>query len=240
VVAGRNSVLEALRAGVTAEVLLVSSRIDSDERIREVLGLAVQAGIEIREVSKSDLDERTSATHQGLVLVVAPYAYLDPHDLLAPTKTPLVVALDGIQDPHNLGAILRSAAAFGATGVVIPERRSAAVTAAAWKASAGAAARMRIARATNLPRAITDFKKAGCFVVGLDATGDDPISRCPLLTEPLVVVIGSEGRGMSRLIREACDQILSIPISANTESLNASVAAAIALFEVAKARGSVD
>lgn len=238
VVAGRNPVLEALRAGVKAEGLRVFSRIEADERIREILSLAVVAGIDVKEVSKPELDALTDgATHQGLALLVAPYPYIDPRDLLAADATPLIVALDGIQDPRNLGAILRSAAAFGASGAIIPERRSAAVTVAAWKASAGAAARVRVARVTNLPRTIHELKASGCFAVGLDSRGDVPLAECPLLKEPLIIVIGSEGKGLSRLAREECDQILSIPISASTESLNASVAASLALYEVARVRG---
>jgi 23S rRNA (guanosine2251-2'-O)-methyltransferase len=238
VVAGRNPVLEALRAGIKAEGLRVFSRIDADDRIREILSLAVAAGIDVKEVSKPELDALTDGvTHQGLALIVAPYTYVDPRDLIAADTVPLVVALDGIQDPRNLGAILRSAAAFGASGAIIPERRSATVTVAAWKASAGAAARIRVARVTNLPRTIHDLKAAGCFVVGLDARGDLPLAECPLLREPLVIVVGSEGKGLSRLAREECDQVLSIPISASTESLNASVAASLALYEVARARG---
>jgi len=237
VIAGRNPVLEALRAGVKTEGLRVFSRIDADDRIREVISLAVAAGVDVREVSRSELDTLTDgATHQGLALIVAPFEYVDPHDLLDSDATPLLLALDGIQDPRNLGAILRSATAFGATGAIIPERRAAAVTVAAWKASAGAAARIRVARVTNLPRTIHELEEAGCFVVGLDARGDIPIAECPLLEEPLVIVVGSEGKGLSRLAREECDQVLSIPISASTESLNASVAASLALYEVARTR----
>ena len=212
VIAGRNPVLEALRAGVTTEGLRVFSRIDTDDRIREVISLAVATGVDVREVSKSELDILTDgAIHQGIALIVAPFAYVDPHDLLGSDATPLLLALDGIQDPRNLGAILRSAAAFGATGAIIPERRAATVTVAAWKASAGAAARIRVARVTNLPRTIHDLKVEGCFAVGLDARGDVPLAECPLLEEPLVIVVGSEGKGLSRLAREECDQVPLYP-----------------------------
>ncbi|MBN2176424.1 MAG: 23S rRNA (guanosine(2251)-2'-O)-methyltransferase RlmB [Demequinaceae bacterium] len=239
VVAGRNAVLEALRAGVPVEGLRVFSRIEADERVREILGLAVAARIDVKELSKPDLDALTGgAAHQGMALLVAPFAYVEAQNLLRGKTPPLVLALDGIQDPRNLGAILRSAAAFGASGVVIPERRAAAVTVAAWKASAGAAARIPVARVTNLPRAVHELKAQGCFTVGLDARGDVPLGECPLLSEPLVIVVGSEGKGMSRLAREECDQVLSIPISASTESLNASVAASLALYEVARVRGA--
>ena len=237
VVAGRNPVLEALRARVPSSGLRVFSRIESDEKVREVLALAVEARLDVREVSKAELDALADGTtHQGLALLVAPFAYVDPHDLVGSGPTPLIVALDGIQDPRNLGAIVRSAVAFGATGVLIPERRAAGVTVAAWKASAGAVARITVARATNLARSIHDLKAAGCFVLGLDAHGDIELGDSPLLADPLVIVVGSEGKGLSRLVRDECDQVASIPISARTESLNASVAASLALYEASRRR----
>jgi 23S rRNA (guanosine2251-2'-O)-methyltransferase len=237
VVAGRNSVVEALRAGVRAKGVRVFSHIDADDRVGEALRLAVNAGIDIQEVSRGDLDVLTDgATHQGIALLVAPFAYVDPKDLLDVAPSPLIVALDGIQDPRNLGAILRSAVAFGATGALIPERRAAAVTVAAWKTSAGAAARIPVGRAVNLPRAIHDLKSGGCFVLGLAGDGDIPLAESLLLGEPLVIVVGSEGKGLSRLVRDECDQVASIPITAATESLNASVAASLALYEASQAR----
>jgi 23S rRNA (guanosine2251-2'-O)-methyltransferase len=241
VVAGRNPVVEALRAGVRAETLHVLARVDADERVREALDLAVRARIDVRECSRADLDRITGgAVHQGLALAVAPFAYADFGDLArtpAPGTRPLVVALDGIQDPRNLGAILRSAAAFGVAGAVIPERRAASVTVAAWKSSAGAAARMPVCRVGNLPRSLEEMQRAGYFVVGLDARGDVTLESCPLLDEPVVIVVGSEGKGMSRLVRERCDQVAAIPMAVETESLNASVAASLALYEVARRRG---
>ncbi|WP_084039256.1 23S rRNA (guanosine(2251)-2'-O)-methyltransferase RlmB [Demequina sp. NBRC 110053] len=237
-VIGRNSVLEALRMGMAAERLSVFTRIDADDRVTEIVSLAVEHGLEVREVTKATLDAMGGGSpHQGVALEVPPYAYAEPEDLLDGRAPVRIVALDGIQDPRNLGAIMRSAAAFGATGVVIPERRAAGVTVAAWKVSAGAASRVPVARATNLTRAIEGYKKAGCFVVGLDADGDVEVGRSELLDGPLVIVTGAEGAGLSRLVREACDQIVSIPIAGDTESLNASVAASIALYEARKALG---
>ena len=237
VVAGRNPVLEALRAGVGAKGLYVFTRIDADDRVREALAIALEADVEVHEVSKVRLDALTGgAAHQGLALEVEPYDYRDPRELLDAGGVPLIVVLDGIQDPRNLGAILRSAAAFGASGVLLPERRAAGVTVAAWKTSAGAAARIPVARATNLVRAIEDLKAARVFVVGLAADGEVALPESNLLSEPLAIVVGSEGKGLSRLVRETCDQIVGIPISAGTESLNASVAASVALYEVSKAR----
>lgn len=236
-VAGRNSVLEALRAGVPATRLHLYSRIEADDRVKEMLVLAAKAGLDVREAAKPDLDALSGGTaHQGVVLLTRPYSYANLEDLVGNRPSPLVVALDGIQDPRNLGAILRSAAAFGATGIVIPERRAASVTAAAWKASAGAASRLPVARVANLAKSVAALKDRGLFAVGLDAAGEVPLQGCPLLGEPLVIVIGSEGKGLSRLVREECDQVVSIPMSASTESLNASVAASVALYEAGRSR----
>ena len=235
-VIGRNSVLEALRSRMSANVLIVFQRVDADERITEIVSLAVEQGIEVREVPKNVLDRLADGSpHQGVALEIAPYEYLQPVDLLEAASPIRIIALDGIQDPRNLGAILRSAAAFGASGAVIPERRAAGVTVAAWKVSAGAAARIPVARATNLVRALQDYKKAGLFVLGLDGDGEVALADSNLLDGPLVIVVGAEGAGLSRLVRETCDQIASIPISGTTESLNASVAASIALYEASKA-----
>jgi 23S rRNA (guanosine2251-2'-O)-methyltransferase len=236
-IVGRNPVLEALRTEIPAEGLKVFSRIEADDRVREILALAVSAGLDVREVARPDLDALAGgAAHQGIALAVRPFAYADLIDLVDGRAHPLVVALDGIQDPRNLGAILRSAAAFGATGVLIPERRAASVTAAAWKASAGAASRVKVARVGNLVRSVVDLKGRGCFVVGLDAAAEVSLRDCPLLEEPLVVAVGSEGKGLSRLMAAECDQLVSIPISEATESLNASVAASVALYEARRAR----
>ncbi|SDF73679.1 23S rRNA (guanosine2251-2'-O)-methyltransferase [Cellulosimicrobium cellulans] len=241
IVAGRNSVLEALRARIPVEVVYLASRLDADDRTREIVDVVAGRGYDLLEVGKPELDRLTDgAVHQGVAIKVPPYEYADVDDLLdaaeASGRPPLVVALDGVTDPRNLGAVLRSAGAFGAHGVLVPERRAAGVTASAWKVSAGAAARVPVARATNLVRALGELKKAGCFVVGLDAGGTTAIGDLQLATEPLVVVAGSEGKGLSRLVREACDVVASIPIGSDTESLNAAVATGISLYEVARLR----
>lgn len=241
VVAGRNAVVEALRARVPATTVWIASRIDADERTREILREVTARGVPLLEVGKPELDKLTDgAVHQGVAMQVPAYTYLQPEDLLDRAREsvnpPLIVALDGITDPRNLGAALRSAGAFAADGVVVPERRAAGVTASAWKVSAGAAARVPVARATNLVRALRTYKDAGCFVVGLDAEGTTDIGDLKLATEPLVLVCGSEGKGLSRLVRETCDVIASIPIAASTESLNAGVATGIALYEAARLR----
>lgn len=241
VVAGRNSVLEALRTRVPVSTLYLASRIDSDDRVRESLQIAAEAGIPVLEASRSELDRLTDdAVHQGLAVQVPPYDYAHPKDFIDSDLpgVPLVVALDSITDPRNLGAIVRSVAAFGGHGVVVPARRSAGMTASAWKTSAGAAARTPVARASNLVRALEDYREAGFFVIGLDMDGDVELPGLELATSPLVVVVGSEGKGLSRLVRETCDQIVSIPMSSGVESLNAGLAAGVTLYEIARLRGA--
>jgi 23S rRNA (guanosine2251-2'-O)-methyltransferase len=240
-VAGRNSVVEALRADVPATTMYVAGRIDVDDRVREALRIAGARGIALLETPRGELDRLTDgALHQGLALQVPPYEYAHPSDLVEAAadagQAPLLVALDGITDPRNLGAIVRSAAAFGGHGVIVPERRAAGMTASAWKTSAGAAARLPVARATNLTRALEQLKQDGCFVVGLDADGDVELPQLAMAHDPLVLVVGSEGKGLSRLVRETCDVVVSIPMHAATESLNAGVAAGVALYEVARRR----
>jgi 23S rRNA (guanosine2251-2'-O)-methyltransferase len=240
-VAGRNPVVESLRAAVPAAALYVGNRVQHDERISEAIKLAADRGVAVLEAGAAELDRLTGgALHQGLALRVRPYDYAHPDDLLARAadagQLPLIVALDGVTDPRNLGAVARSAAAFGAHGVVVPARRGAGVTAGAWKASAGALARVPVARAANLARALASYRDAGIFVAGLDAGGETPVRDLELATAPLALVIGSEGRGLSRIVAQACDVLVRIPIAARTESLNAGVAAGIALYEVAAIR----
>ena len=241
VVAGRNSVVEALRTHIPASTLYVASRLESDDRVRESITLATEQGIAVLETPRAELDRITDgAVHQGLALQVPAYDYAHPDDLLSVELpgTPLIVALDGITDPRNLGAIIRSVGAFGGHGVVVPARRSAGMTAAAWKTAAGAAARIPVAQATNLTRALESYRKAGFFVVGLDADGDVQLPGLELADQPLVVVVGSEGKGLSRLVRETCDQIVSIPMAGATESLNAGIATAVTLYEIARSRSA--
>ncbi|GAA3729597.1 23S rRNA (guanosine(2251)-2'-O)-methyltransferase RlmB [Salinactinospora qingdaonensis] len=246
---GRNPVVEALRAGMPARRLFIVNSLDADERITEAAKLAGAADLDISEVSRAELDRRCDsngqpgAAHQGIALQVLPYSYKSDTELLdiatAAESPPLLVALDSVTDPHNLGAVARSAAAFGAHGLLIPERRAAGVTAAAWKTSAGTLARLPVAQATNLTRALRAYKKAGLFVAGLDAGGDTALAELDLATGPLVLVIGSEGKGLSRLVRETCDAVAGIPIT-GAESLNASVAAGVALYEVIRRRSALE
>jgi 23S rRNA (guanosine2251-2'-O)-methyltransferase len=240
-VAGRNSVVEALRAGIPATAMYVAQRIDSDDRVREALKIAGERGIPLLEGPRAELDRLSDgAVHQGLLLQIPEYSYAHPDDLLVraeeSTHEPLLVALDGVTDPRNLGAVVRSAGAFGVHGVVVPERRAAGMTAAAWKTAAGAAARVPVARATNLARTLKSYADAGLTVVGLAAEGTMDLADLEVAVDGLVLVVGSEGRGLGRLVAESCDLLVRIPMAAETESLNAGVAAGIALYEIAQRR----
>ena len=241
-VTGRNSVLEALRTKTPASALYLASRIEFDDRVKEILHLANGRGIPLLEVMRPELDRLSGpdAVHQGVALKVPPYQYAHPLELLDQVEkrgqVPLLVALDGITDPRNLGAIIRSVAAFGGQGVIVPSRRSVGMTAAAWKTSAGAAARTPVAMAPNLTQTIKALKQRGLFVLGLDGGGDVSLPDLQLATDPVLVVVGSEGKGLSRLVTENCDAVVSIPISASTESLNAGIAASVALYQISMRR----
>ena len=239
---GRNSVLEALRAKIPATALYVAARIEMDDRVKEVLTLATNRGIPILEVMRPELDRLAGhdSVHQGLALKVPPYEYAHPIELLdevlARGQTPLFVALDGITDPRNLGAIIRSTAAFGGQGVIVPQRRSVGVTAAAWKTSAGAAARMPVAMATNLTQTLKALKERGVFVLGLDGGGDVVAAR-PRARRP------ADRRSSSAARARACRASSPRPAtrssrsrSAATESLNAGIAASVTLYEISKLR----
>ena len=254
-VIGRNAVLEALRVGVPSMQLYIATRIEHDDRTREIIKLAGAQSLHLLEADRLEMDRiARSSNHQGVVLKVQPYQYSSLAELadIAERKAkamdvvnspsarinarPLFIALDGVTDPQNLGAAIRSAAAFGANGVILPDRRSASVTAAAWKVSAGAAAHIPVARVVNLTKAIESMRERGYYTVGLDGGGDKPVGETGFETDPLIVVLGSEGKGLSRLVRESCDAIAGIPITSMVESLNASVAAGISLYAVARAR----
>lgn len=239
-VVGRNPVVECLHAGVPATALYVAEGTKNDERLAEAVHTSADRGIAVLEVSRAELDRMTgNGMHQGIGLQVPPYQYTEVEELIESTiggpRPGLVVALDNITDPRNLGAVIRSVAAFGGHGVVIPERRSASVTAVAWRTSAGTAARLPVAKATNLVRSLKQFQQAGYQVVGLDAGGEHTLDTYDGTT-PVVIVAGSEGKGLSRLVAETCDTILSIPMAGKVESLNASVAAGVVLSEFARQR----
>ncbi|MGW5393054.1 23S rRNA (guanosine(2251)-2'-O)-methyltransferase RlmB [Streptomyces koyangensis] len=241
-VVGRNPVYEALRDGVPASTLYVQQFIDNDERVRDALALAAErGGVHLMEAPRPELDRMTNGlNHQGLVLQVPPYEYAHAEDLTAAAydagQDPLIVLLDGVTDPRNLGAVVRSVSAFGGHGVVVPERRAAGMSAGAWKSSAGAAARTPVARATNLTRTLEAYKKEGVIVVGLAADGEADVTDLPALAGPVAIVVGSEGKGLSRLVGETCDIRVRIPMPGGAESLNAGVAAGIVLYEAARRR----
>ena len=243
-VTGRNSVLEALRAKIPATTLYMAARIEFDDRVKEILQLATSRGIPILEVMRPELDRLAGfdSVHQGVALKVPPYEYAHPMELLDKVisrgQVPLLVALDGITDPRNLGAIIRSVAAFGGHGVIVPQRRSVGLTASAWKTSAGAAARTPVAMAANLNQTIKDFKQRGVFVLGLDGGGGVSLPQLQLAKEPVLIVVGSEGKGLSRLVTENCDAVVSIPINSGTESLNAGIAASVTLYQIATLRAA--
>lgn len=240
-VAGRNPVLEALQAGIPVVTAYVADGAERDSRLRDILQHCADHSVPTIQSTRVELDRLTGgAVHQGVALKLPEFEYAHPDDLLADAletdSAPVIVMLDQITDPRNLGAIVRSAAAFGAAGVVIPERRSAKMTAAAWKTSAGAAARLPIALAGNLNRALEAYAKAGFTIAGLAGEADTQIQGLPGADGPLVLVVGSEGEGLSRLVRDHCDVLVSIPIANAVESLNAGVAAGIALYEVSRLR----
>ncbi|MCM3517186.1 MULTISPECIES: 23S rRNA (guanosine(2251)-2'-O)-methyltransferase RlmB [Nocardioides] len=240
-IAGRNSVVEALREGVPVTGVYVAEGAERDGRLREAFALAADKGISLLEVGRQELDRLTAgAVHQGLAAKIPAYEYAHADDLLDRAEEagekPLIVVLDQVTDPRNLGAVVRSAAGFGAHGVVIPERRAAGMTASAWKTSAGAAARIPVAQTVNLVRQLKAYQDAGCMVIGLAADGDVTLPELDLADGPLVVVVGSEGNGLSRLVSETCDQLVSIPMANQVESLNAGVAASVTLYAIAQAR----
>ena len=245
-VTGRNAAVEALRAQIPATTVYVAQHIEVDDRIREIVQLAAKRNIPMLEITRPELDRMVpfDTIHQGVAIKVPAYEYADPvtllQDAISRAQVPLFVALDGVTDPRNLGAIVRATAAFGGQGVIVPQRRSAGMTAAAWRTSAGAAARLPVALAGNLNNTIVDFKRAGVFVIGLDGGGDVQLPGLDLATSPLLIVVGSEGKGLSRLTAELCDAIVSIPIDSATESLNAGIATSVALYEVSRLRAAAE
>ena len=234
--AGRNPIREALRAGRPVEKLLVASG-DLSGAAQEIIRLAREAGAVVQKVERSRLDQ-IYPNHQGMLAYVAAVPYADIEDMLAAAREkgedPFLILLDGITDPHNLGAIVRSAECAGAHGVVIPERRAAGLTPAAAKAAAGALNHMPVARVKNLNGAIDELKANGVWVVGTAMDGENALD-CDL-TGPIALVIGSEGDGVSRLTLEKCDRTVALPMKGRIESLNASVAAGILMYEVVRAR----
>ena len=236
---GRNAVKEAVKAGRSIDKILVQT--EPDGSLREIVALAKDARIIVHEVNRKKLDEvclpfghgGKTANHQGIVAYTAGVEYCEISDILALAaekgEKPFVVVLDGVEDPHNLGSIIRSADCAGAHGVILGKHRSAPVTAAAVKSSAGASEHMLIARVVNISAALEELKAAGLWIAGADMAGASMYKQD--MTGAFALVIGNEGEGLSRLVKERCDYLVSIPMQGHVDSLNAGVAAGILLFE---------
>lgn len=243
VILGRNAVSEALAAGVPGVELVLLETAEEDPRTKRAKRDATKAEIPVSLRTRHELDRLGDGLpHQGIALIVPSYDYCDLSDVIAagasdnsdlgPGATqPVVVVLDHLQDARNLGAIARSSAAFGVDGLVIPNRRAASITASAWRASAGALARLPVASVVNVARSVTTLHKAGYLIMGLSTNSGTPINNISgdFLNQPIALVVGSESEGISRLVAEQCGVFTTIPIAKSTESLNASVATGIAL-----------
>ncbi|NLF26776.1 MAG: 23S rRNA (guanosine(2251)-2'-O)-methyltransferase RlmB [Clostridiales bacterium] len=234
--AGRNPIREALKSGVPLEKLLVATG-DLSGAAKDIVKMARDANVVVQYVERFRLDQIYPA-HQGMLAYRSARAYSSIEEILAQAlekgEPPLVVVLDQVTDPHNLGAIIRSAECAGAHGVVIPERRSAGLTPACEKAAAGALNHLKVARVKNLNRALEELKEAGLWIVAAALEGEDALSAD--LSGPIALVIGSEGDGISRLTLEACDRAVALPTLGMIDSLNASVAAGVLLYEIVRAR----
>jgi 23S rRNA (guanosine2251-2'-O)-methyltransferase len=243
IVIGLHPVRELLRAGrPVRRVAVAAGRTDSDV-LDELLDLARSAGVTVDRVDRDELDARAEGlVHQGVVATAPSFPYADLDEVLdratAAGEVPLLVALDGVTDPHNLGSICRTAEAVGAHAVVVPGRRSASVTPVAEKAAAGALAHLPVVQVTNLVRSLGAIADRPVWSLGLDASGEVEVAASHLLADPLVLVVGAEGSGLSRLTRETCDQLVRLPMRGQVGSLNASVATAVALYAIDGARHS--
>ncbi|HAG06598.1 MAG TPA: 23S rRNA (guanosine(2251)-2'-O)-methyltransferase RlmB [Peptococcaceae bacterium] len=234
VICGRNPVREALRAGRPVHKIIVAGK--GNGALREIATLARARGVPVQFADRAALDRLTGGVrHQGVVALAAPVGYADPDGLVAGKERPLLVALAGVQDPRNLGAVVRTAEAAGADGVVIPARRAAGITPAAEKAAAGALAHLPVARVTNLARFLEQMKEKGLWVVGADPEAEQVYWDADL-RGPLVLVVGGEEAGLGRVVRAACDLLVRVPMTGRVGSLNASVAAALLIYEVLRQR----
>lgn len=236
IIYGRNSVLELLKSGKDINKIFIE-RGEKHGSIKEIMAKAKEARIVTVEVEKSKLDSMTKENHQGVVAIVPPFNYCEIEDILELAKskneTPFIMILDGIEDPHNLGAIIRTAETAGVHGIIIPKRRSAAVNSTVTKVSAGATTYMKVARVNNLNDAIRKLKDAGLWIIGTDGDAKTYYYEQDL-TGPVGIVIGSEGFGMSDLVKKNVDILVKIPMKGQITSLNASVAAGIVMYEVVK------
>lgn len=237
---GRNPVFEALKNGRQIDKILIAKG-EGKGSITRILALAKEKRILISEAERAKLDAVSqTGSHQGIIAYVAAAVYYSVDDILAEAhekdEPPFIIICDSLNDAHNLGSILRTAHCCGAHGVIIPKHRSVGLSAVAAKASAGATEYIKVAKVTNLSRCIDDLKQAGVWVCGTDAAGEHELYSADL-TGPLAIVIGSEGEGMSRLVRESCDFLVRIPMRGKINSLNASVAAGVLMYEAVRQRG---
>ncbi len=236
---GRHPVLSALEGERGLNRIWITTRLRYDHRFHHLLLQAKENGTVIDEVEPRRLDQITDrANHQGIAAQVAPHDYIELHDLINQAKSvtePVIVVADGITDPHNLGAIIRTAEAIGAQGLVIPQRRASGITSTVMKVAAGALENFSVARVVNLSRALEELKAAGFWIYGTASTGSEPLHTVKF-SGPIVLVIGSEGEGLSMLTQRSCDVLVSIPLLGKTPSLNASVAAGMALYEIYRQR----
>lgn len=239
IIEGRNAVIEALRAGTAVDKIYIA-RGETDASLGHIASTARGKGIVVVEADRRKLDGMSRThSHQGVIALAAVREYASVDDILSAAREkgepPLIVVCDELSDPHNLGAVIRTAECAGAHGVIIPKRRSAGLTAIVAKTSAGAVAHVPVARVPNLPALLKELKAQGVWVFGADAEGDKPLYEADL-KGPAAIVIGSEGAGMGRLVGETCDVRISIPMRGKLNSLNASAAAAILLYEAVRQR----
>ena len=237
-IVGRNAVREALRSGRTIQRLFITND-KVQGSLQEIIGLAKDKGIELRRVDDKQLSKYADGVvHQGVVALAAPVKFDDLGEVLqnwSSDKAPLLILLDGIEDPHNMGAIIRTAECCGATAVLIPKRHTAPINATVAKTSAGALESIPLVQVGNVAQTIEELKKQGFWVLGAHMEGQQTLYQADL-TSPLVLVIGNEGKGLSRLTKERCDFLVTIPMYGRINSLNASVAAAILMYEAVRQR----
>ncbi|MEZ0118019.1 UNVERIFIED_ORG: 23S rRNA (guanosine2251-2'-O)-methyltransferase [Heyndrickxia coagulans] len=237
-IAGKNPVLEALRAGREINKIWVAEG-SQKGAMKQVMELARERKVTVQFVPKKKIDQVADGAHQGVLALVAAYRYAETGDMFKLAKErnehPFILILDELEDPHNLGSILRTADAVGAHGVIIPKRRSVALTATVAKASTGAIEHIPVARVTNLSQTIAGLKQQGLWIAGTDASGTTDYRKMDA-DLPLCLVIGSEGKGMSRIVKEACDFLIRLPMAGHVTSLNASVAAGLLMYEVYRKR----
>lgn len=236
---GRNAVIEALRSDRTVEQILIAKG-DTKGSINVVLGLAKDKGVVVKYAERAKLDSMSqTGAHQGVIAIVTPYKYFQMQDIINYAKSkdeaPFILILDEIEDPHNFGSIIRTAEVCGAHGIIIPKRKNVGVTPTVYKTSAGATEYMRIAKVTNINAAIDELKEQGVWVYGADMSGESYCYNVDL-KGAVALVIGSEGRGISKLTKEKCDVLMKIPMVGNISSLNASVAGGMMMYEILKQR----